>query len=55
MRLASPNRADSIDRQKIRKRYLASPVDSDNIQDLVRSELKAKSHTATEGLVWLVR
>jgi hypothetical protein len=25
------------------------------IQDLVLNELKTKKHTATEGLVWLVR
>lgn len=30
-------------------------MDSENLQDLVRNELKTKKHTATEGLVWLVR
>lgn len=32
-----------------------SPAESDNIQDLCRNELKTKKHTATEGLLWLVR
>ncbi|KAL2152996.1 hypothetical protein VTH82DRAFT_4151 [Thermothelomyces myriococcoides] len=41
--------------EKIRKRQLAAPLESQNIQDLVRNELKSKSHTATEGLLWLVR
>ncbi|KAK4130695.1 glycolipid transfer protein [Trichocladium antarcticum] len=41
--------------EKIRKRQLAAPLESQNLQDLVRNELKTKSHTATEGLVWLVR
>ncbi|KAL2166984.1 hypothetical protein VTG60DRAFT_1907 [Thermothelomyces hinnuleus] len=41
--------------EKIRKRQLAAPLESQNIQDLVRNELKTKSHTATEGLLWLVR
>jgi len=41
--------------QKLRKRYLAAPLESENIQDLVRNELKTKSHVATEGLTWLVR
>lgn len=41
--------------KKVRDRQLEAPVDSESLQDLVRSELKAKKHTATEGLVWLVR
>ncbi|KAL2256874.1 hypothetical protein VTK26DRAFT_994 [Humicola hyalothermophila] len=41
--------------EKIRKRQLAAPLESQNLQDLVRNELKSKSHTATEGLLWLVR
>ncbi|KAF2771921.1 glycolipid transfer protein [Teratosphaeria nubilosa] len=41
--------------KKIRDRQLEAPVDSDTLQDLVRNELKTKKHTATEGLVWLVR
>ena len=41
--------------QKLNKRYLAAPTESANLQDLVRNELKAKSHTASEGLLWLVR
>ena len=43
------------DLQKIREQFLAAPADSRTIQDLVRNELKSKSHKATEGLVWLVR
>ncbi|KAH0343893.1 putative glycolipid transfer protein HET-C2, partial [Aureobasidium melanogenum] len=41
--------------KKIRDRQLAAPVDSETLQDLVRSELATKKHTATEGLVWLNR
>lgn len=41
--------------QKIRSRFLEAPLDSETLQDLVKSELKAKKHTATEGLVWLTR
>lgn len=41
--------------QKIRDRQLESPLESENLQDLVRNELKTKKHTATEGLVWLNR
>ncbi|KAK0717931.1 glycolipid transfer protein domain-containing protein [Lasiosphaeria miniovina] len=41
--------------QKIRTRQLAAPLESENLQDLVRNELATKSHKATEGLVWLVR
>jgi len=47
--------ANPCPNQKIRKRYLAAPLDSENLQDLVRAELKSGSHVATEGLVWLVR
>jgi hypothetical protein len=41
--------------QKIRDRQLASPLDSESLQSLVRNELKEKKHTATEGLLWLTR
>lgn len=41
--------------KKIRERQLAAPADSETLQALVVNELKAKSHKATEGLVWLVR
>lgn len=41
--------------QKIRDRQLAAPAESGSLQDLVLNELKTKKHTATEGLVWLVR
>lgn len=41
--------------KKIRERQLAAPAESETLQDLVRNELKGKKHTATEGLVWLVR
>ncbi|KAF2650794.1 glycolipid transfer protein [Lophiostoma macrostomum CBS 122681] len=41
---------------KIRKRQLAAPAgSSDTLQSLVRTELKEKKHTATEGLLWLWR
>ncbi|KAL7915688.1 glycolipid transfer protein [Trichoderma velutinum] len=41
--------------KKLRERQLAAPAESENIQDLCRNELKTKKHTATEGLLWLVR
>ncbi|KAI4216063.1 MAG: hypothetical protein LQ351_001559 [Letrouitia transgressa] len=41
--------------KKIRDRQLAAPLESQNLQSLVRNELKAKKHTSTEGLLWLVR
>lgn len=41
--------------KKIRDRQLAAPAESATLQDLVINELKSKKHTATEGLVWLVR
>lgn len=40
---------------KIRKRYDASPANSQTLQSLCKAELASKSHTATEGLLWLVR
>jgi hypothetical protein len=43
------------DEQKIRERQLPAPAESETLQDLVRNELKTKSHKATEGLLWLVR
>lgn len=41
--------------KKIRDRQLAAPAESGTLQELVTNELKAKSHKATEGLLWLVR
>ncbi|KAI0392403.1 glycolipid transfer protein [Xylariaceae sp. FL0594] len=41
--------------KKIRERQLAAPAESETLQDLVRNEIKAKSHKAAEGLLWLVR
>ncbi|KAL8747595.1 MAG: hypothetical protein Q9184_007579 [Pyrenodesmia sp. 2 TL-2023] len=42
--------------KKVRDRHLASPSTSSTLQSLVLSELSTKkSHTATEGLLWLVR
>ncbi|KAF2723004.1 glycolipid transfer protein [Polychaeton citri CBS 116435] len=41
--------------QKVKQRQLEAPLDSENLQDLCRNELKTKKHTATEGLLWLVR
>ncbi|KAL8825736.1 MAG: hypothetical protein Q9170_007680 [Blastenia crenularia] len=41
--------------KKVRDRQLLSPANSSTIQSLVRSELAQKKHTATEGLLWLVR
>ncbi|APA13260.1 hypothetical protein sscle_10g080300 [Sclerotinia sclerotiorum 1980 UF-70] len=41
--------------KKLRERQLAAPAESETLQDLVINELKTKKHTATEGLVWLVR
>ncbi|KZF23341.1 glycolipid transfer protein [Xylona heveae TC161] len=41
--------------KKLRDRFLAAPTDSQSIQALVVNEIKSKQHTATEGLLWLVR
>jgi hypothetical protein len=41
--------------QKIRERQLAAPAESGTLQALVVNELGAKTHKATEGLVWLNR
>ncbi|KAL6860501.1 hypothetical protein ACO1O0_004529 [Amphichorda felina] len=41
--------------KKLRERQLAAPGESATIQDLVKNELATKKHTATEGLLWLVR
>jgi hypothetical protein len=45
--------------QKVRDRFLSTPTTSLTLQSLVRSELspttKPPTHTATEGLLWLVR
>ncbi|KAG9245799.1 glycolipid transfer protein domain-containing protein [Calycina marina] len=41
--------------KKVRDRQLAAPAESETLQALVFNELKTKKHTATEGLVWLVR
>ena len=41
--------------KKIRERQLAAPLESETLQDLVRNELKTKKHTASEGLLWLLR
>jgi len=51
-----PVKSDMIGNiKKIKDRQLEAPLDSENLQDLVRNELKTKKHTATEGLVWLNR
>lgn len=41
--------------KKIRDRFLANPTTSTTLQSLCKNELASKSHTATEGLLWLVR
>ena len=45
--------------QKIRTRQLESPLDSETLQSLVRTELSSaankKSHTASDALLWLTR
>jgi len=41
--------------KKLRDRQLAAPTESETLQALVINELKTKKHTATEGLLWLVR
>ncbi|KAK0732075.1 HET-C2 [Lasiosphaeris hirsuta] len=52
----SPVKKDMLGNvEKIRKRFLAAPLESQNLQELVRNEIKSKSHIATEGMVWLVR
>jgi hypothetical protein len=52
----SPVKSDMLGNvKKIRDRQLAAPAESENIQDLCRNEIKSKKHTATEGLLWLIR
>lgn len=41
--------------KKIRDRQLAAPLMSTTLQSLVKAELAQKTHTATEGLLWLNR
>jgi hypothetical protein len=41
--------------KKVRDRQLAAPAESETLQELVKNELATKKHTATEGLLWLVR
>lgn len=41
--------------KKIRDRETAAPAESATLQELVKNELKTKKHTASEGLLWLVR
>jgi glycolipid transfer protein (GLTP) len=41
--------------QKLRDRLLAHPAESETVQQLCINELKTKKHSATEGLLWLVR
>ncbi|KAL1960660.1 hypothetical protein VTO42DRAFT_7239 [Malbranchea cinnamomea] len=41
--------------KKVRARLLAAPLESETLQALVINELKSGSHTASEGLLWLVR
>ncbi|GMF69215.1 unnamed protein product [Aspergillus oryzae] len=36
-------------------RQLAAPAESETVQSLSVNELKTKKHTASEGLLWLVR
>jgi hypothetical protein len=52
---ANAARLELTEEQKIRDRQLAAPLESEDLQSLARNELKIKKHTATEGLVWLVR
>lgn len=40
---------------KVRDRQLAAPAEAQTLQSLVKGELATKKHTATEGLLWLVR
>ena len=40
---------------KIRKKLLEDPVNSGTLQDLILTEAKTKTKTATQGLLWLSR
>ncbi|KAI5861565.1 het-c [Durotheca rogersii] len=52
----SPVKSDMLGNvKKIRDRQLAAPAESETLQALVLNELKTRKHTATEGLLWLVR
>ncbi|KAE8380960.1 glycolipid transfer protein domain-containing protein [Aspergillus bertholletiae] len=39
----------------VKDRQLAAPTESETVQSLSINELKTKKHTASEGLLWLVR
>ncbi|KAL2066322.1 hypothetical protein VTL71DRAFT_2393 [Oculimacula yallundae] len=55
-RAFTPVKSDMLGNvKKIRERQLAAPGESATLQELVINELATKKHTATEGLVWLVR
>ncbi|KAE8389779.1 glycolipid transfer protein domain-containing protein [Aspergillus alliaceus] len=41
--------------KKLKDRQLAAPTESETVQALSVNELKTKKHTASEGLLWLVR
>ncbi|KAJ4422918.1 hypothetical protein N0V82_002445 [Gnomoniopsis sp. IMI 355080] len=40
---------------KLETRFKEAPAESATLQDLVKNELAAKKHVATEGLLWLTR
>ncbi|WEW59119.1 hypothetical protein PRK78_004588 [Emydomyces testavorans] len=52
----SPVKSDLLGNiKKLRDRQLAAPAESETLQQLVLNELKTGKHTATEGLLWLIR
>ncbi|KAL6719762.1 hypothetical protein ACLMJK_001683 [Lecanora helva] len=52
----TPVKSDMVGNiKKVRDRQLAAPSESETLQSLVINELKTKKHTASEGLLWLVR
>lgn len=53
--LSIETNAHTVSFQKLRERYNAATAESETLQALVLNELKTKKHTATEGLLWLVR
>ncbi|KAK3339015.1 putative heterokaryon incompatibility protein [Neurospora tetraspora] len=52
----SPVKSDMLGNvEKIRQRFLATPTESETLQDLVNNEQKAKQNKAGQALLWLVR
>jgi hypothetical protein len=49
------DQAAHLSRQKVRDRFLANPLQSETLEQLVTNENSNKVGSATEGLMWLLR